>query len=175
MESTKTQPIVELQQVRKEYRQGHLQVQAVNGVDLTIQEGEFTAICGPSGSGKTTLLNLIGCLDTPTEGRVLVGGRDVSALSDSALADLRLRQIGHDERDHHVEAGHDDVRARHRNALAVPHIDDAYGLLGLARGLADVFGADDHASEAQAGGIGRVIKRYVTDWCKNDAFLIELV
>ena len=94
MESTKTQPIVELQDVRKEYRQGHLEVQAVNGIDLTIQAGEFTAICGPSGSGKTTLLNLIGCLDTPTKGRVLVGGRDVSSLSDSALADLRLRQIG---------------------------------------------------------------------------------
>jgi putative ABC transport system ATP-binding protein len=94
MESTLTQPIVELRDVHKEYRQGKLEVQAVNGIDLTIQAGEFTAICGPSGSGKTTLLNLIGCLDTPTKGSVRVGGQDVSRLSDSALADLRLRRIG---------------------------------------------------------------------------------
>ena len=89
-----SQPIVELLDVHKEYRQGKLEVMAVNGIDLTIQAGEFTAICGPSGSGKTTLLNLIGCLDTPTKGLVRVGGQDVSRLSDSALADLRLRRIG---------------------------------------------------------------------------------
>ncbi len=94
MESTMTKPIVELRDVHKEYRQGKLEVMAVNGVDLTIQAGEFTAICGPSGSGKTTLLNLIGCLDTPTKGGIRVGGEDVSRLSDSALADLRLRRIG---------------------------------------------------------------------------------
>ncbi|MBU1241855.1 ABC transporter ATP-binding protein [Myxococcota bacterium] len=87
-------PIVELQDVHKEYKQGKLEVKAVNGIDLTIEPGEFTAICGPSGSGKTTLLNLIGCLDTPTRGSVHVDGKDVSRLSDSALADLRLRKIG---------------------------------------------------------------------------------
>ncbi len=89
-----SQPIIDLKDVHKDYQQGKLEVRAVNGIDLTIEAGEFTAICGPSGSGKTTLLNLIGCLDTPTRGSVRVDGTDVSKCSDSALADLRLRKIG---------------------------------------------------------------------------------
>jgi len=88
------EPLVKLTGVHKEYAQGKLRVKAVDGVDLAISAGEFTAICGPSGSGKTTLLNLIGCLDSPTAGRIELSGRDVTALPDSALAELRLRRIG---------------------------------------------------------------------------------
>lgn len=86
--------LVKLTGVSKEYVQGKLRVTAVNGVDLTISAGEFTAICGPSGSGKTTLLNLIGCLDAPTAGRIEFDGRDITNLPDSALAELRLHRIG---------------------------------------------------------------------------------
>jgi putative ABC transport system ATP-binding protein len=63
-------------------------------VSLAVEPGEFMAVAGPSGSGKSTLLNLVGCLDHPTSGRVLVGGKDVAALGDDALSDLRARTIG---------------------------------------------------------------------------------
>jgi putative ABC transport system ATP-binding protein len=80
--------------VRKDYRLGATDVPALRGVSLAVEPGEFLAIAGPSGSGKSTLLNLIGCLDHPTSGRVLVGGTDVASLGDDALSDLRSRAIG---------------------------------------------------------------------------------
>ncbi|MDP6037177.1 MAG: ABC transporter ATP-binding protein [Candidatus Latescibacteria bacterium] len=87
--------IVELSGVHKTYLSGkNVQTHALRGLDLTIDKGEFAAIAGPSGSGKTTLLNIIGCLDTADEGRVVVDGQDVTALKDSALADLRRDRIG---------------------------------------------------------------------------------
>ena len=87
-------PIVQIKNVVKDYPLGKLSVRALRGVDLTIEKGEFTAIAGPSGSGKTTLLNLIGCVDVPTEGEVIVGGVSTSKLSDRKLTELRLRTIG---------------------------------------------------------------------------------
>mgnify|MGYP001546804027 CR=1 FL=1 len=86
--------IVDIQGLEKTYQQGKVEVHALRGVDLTIETGEFTAICGPSGSGKTTLLNLIGALDTPTKGTVKVGGEDLSKMSAGQLAKLRLNQVG---------------------------------------------------------------------------------
>ena len=86
---------------------------------------------------------------------------------------LCLRQIGHDERDHHVEAGHDAVGTGDRNPLAIFHIDDADRLFGLAGHLADVFGADDHAFQADAGGICGIVERSVACRCEHHAFLIE--
>ena len=88
------QPIVELQKVEKDYPLGKLVVRAVRGVDLTIGAGEFTAIAGPSGSGKTTLLNLIGCVDVPTRGRVVVDGQSTDELDDRGLTNLRLHKLG---------------------------------------------------------------------------------
>ncbi|MCO6485046.1 MAG: ABC transporter ATP-binding protein [Saprospiraceae bacterium] len=76
------------------YNPDTIPVHALRGVTLTIGSGEFTAIVGPSGSGKTTLLNLIGGLDTPSGGRVLVGGTDMSRLSGNALIDFRKNHIG---------------------------------------------------------------------------------
>ncbi len=87
-------PIVEIRGVIKDYPLGKLTVRALRGVDLVIDQGEFTAIAGPSGSGKTTLLNLIGCVDVPTEGDVRVTGLSTKDLSDRALTELRLRHIG---------------------------------------------------------------------------------
>ena len=86
--------IVELKSVEKDYPLGKLTVHALKGVDLTIDKGEFTTIAGPSGSGKTTLLNLIGCVDVPTNGEVVVDGQSTAKLNDRKLTDLRLHKIG---------------------------------------------------------------------------------
>ncbi|MFI5183960.1 MAG: ABC transporter ATP-binding protein [Vicinamibacteria bacterium] len=80
--------------VVKSYELGKTTVPALRGVSLAVEAGEFLAVAGPSGSGKSTLLNLIGCLDHPTSGRVLIGEQDVAALDDNALSDLRARTIG---------------------------------------------------------------------------------
>lgn len=86
--------VVVVDQVTKEYRLGEQTVRALLNVSLAIEPGVFMAIAGPSGSGKSTLLNLIGCIDTPTRGRVLVGGTDVTGQTPDQLARLRARSIG---------------------------------------------------------------------------------
>jgi len=86
--------LLELKDVKKIYQQGKIEIPALRGVDLEVEEGEFTTIFGPSGSGKTTLLNMIGCLDTPTEGEVSLSGKKVSDLSKKALAMVRRFNIG---------------------------------------------------------------------------------
>jgi putative ABC transport system ATP-binding protein len=86
--------IVTVKSVSKDYMLGKTVVPALRDVSLEIERGEFLSIAGPSGSGKTTLLNLVGCVDTPTAGAVLVGGKDTSKLSERALTDLRLHTIG---------------------------------------------------------------------------------
>ena len=80
--------------ITKTYNPDKIPVRALQGVDLTIEKGEFTAIVGPSGSGKTTLLNIIGGLDRPTNGTIEVGGQDISTLSDNQLIDFRKDNIG---------------------------------------------------------------------------------
>lgn len=86
--------IVELTDVRKTYQEGKVEVPALRGVNLTIEEGGFLALAGPSGSGKTTLLNIIGGLDTADSGGVMVNGNNLNALSQSQLAEMRLHRIG---------------------------------------------------------------------------------
>lgn len=87
-------PLLELKKVKKVYRQGKIEVPALRGVDMVVEEGEFTTIFGPSGSGKTTLLNMIGCLDTPTEGEIHLNGNRISDLSKKDLAMTRRHNIG---------------------------------------------------------------------------------
>lgn len=87
-------PIVEVSNVRKSYVLGSLEIPVLSGINLKIERGEFLAIMGPSGSGKSTLMNLIGCLDRPTEGQVLVRGRDLNKMSDEELARVRGLEIG---------------------------------------------------------------------------------
>jgi putative ABC transport system ATP-binding protein len=86
--------ILESRDVFKIYETRGVETRALNGVDLDVEEGEFTAISGPSGSGKTTLLNLFGALDTPTRGTIRLDGEELSSLGASALSDLRLRKLG---------------------------------------------------------------------------------
>ena len=85
---------IDAHELVRNYDQDKVPVYAVNGVHLHIQRGEFVALRGPSGSGKTTVLNMIGGLDRPTSGKVLVNGLDIGTLSDSALIDFRLKNIG---------------------------------------------------------------------------------
>ena len=85
---------VRLDDVRKTYQTGEVEVQAVRGVSIEIGRGEFVALMGSSGSGKSTLMNIIGCLDRPTAGRYFLDGEDVSSLSRDDLADVRNRKLG---------------------------------------------------------------------------------
>jgi len=86
--------IIQTFHLRKSYGIGEIQVNALDGVDIRINEGEFVAIMGPSGSGKSTLMNILGCLDRPSDGRYLLDGDDVSHLDKVQLAAIRNRQIG---------------------------------------------------------------------------------
>jgi putative ABC transport system ATP-binding protein len=86
--------VVDLSGVRKTYRSGSIEFEALRGIDMQIDEGEYVAVIGPSGSGKSTLMNLLGCLDIPTEGTYLLGGEDVSSMTEAQLAEVRNRRIG---------------------------------------------------------------------------------
>jgi putative ABC transport system ATP-binding protein len=88
------QPLISLKGVVKSYRRGRQTVEVLHNLDLDVQPGEFLALMGPSGSGKTTLLNLIGGLDRPTEGEVVVGGEHIDDLSGGQLAKWRARHVG---------------------------------------------------------------------------------
>ena len=94
MQEAMSEAVVRVESVTKEYAMGRTIVKALRGVSLEIQRREFLCIAGPSGSGKTTLLNLIGCLDKPTSGRIVLEGQDVSKLSSKELAWVRRRRLG---------------------------------------------------------------------------------
>ena len=87
-------PVIIVERVFKTYTLGDISVHALNGVSLRIDRGDFVAIMGASGSGKSTLMNVIGCLDSPTQGRYLLDGEDVRGMSEDALSDIRNRKIG---------------------------------------------------------------------------------
>jgi putative ABC transport system ATP-binding protein len=92
--SSMNKSIIELKSVKKIYQMDGIKVQALDGVSIKVEKGDFTAIMGPSGSGKSTLLHMIGVLDRPTSGKVILNGRDVSKLNDSQLARVRGKEIG---------------------------------------------------------------------------------
>ena len=88
------EPIAVLTRVERTYQLDAVSVPVIKGVDLLIRAGHFTVLLGPSGSGKTTLLNMIGCIDRPDHGEVIVAGCAVNSLSDDALSDFRAKHIG---------------------------------------------------------------------------------
>ena len=87
-------PVIDLSDVGKTYRSGSLQVEALRGISLRIEAGEYVAIMGPSGSGKSTLMHILGCLDVPSTGSYLLAGEDVGKLTETALAEIRNRRVG---------------------------------------------------------------------------------
>ncbi len=89
-----TETILSMKGIIKRYRMGGEDQTVLRGIDFEVSKGEFVAVLGPSGSGKSTLMNIIGCLDTPSEGTYVLHGRDVSRLDESELAQVRSREIG---------------------------------------------------------------------------------
>jgi putative ABC transport system ATP-binding protein len=87
-------PVIELKNITKFFTIGEVEVQALRGIDLLINRGEYVALMGPSGSGKSTLMNILGCLDTPTSGKYMLNNTDVSNLTDNQLAEIRNKEIG---------------------------------------------------------------------------------
>jgi putative ABC transport system ATP-binding protein len=86
--------IIRMSNIRKVYDTGKVKVEALKGIDLDVYPGEFLAIVGPSGSGKSTLMNLVGCLDTPTDGTYQIGGDNVAGVTRDELAEIRNRRVG---------------------------------------------------------------------------------
>tara|TARA_B110000967_G_C18866245_1_gene552861 strand:- start:790 stop:1497 length:708 start_codon:yes stop_codon:yes gene_type:complete len=89
-----TNPIISIQELKREFSVGSEIVRALKGIDVSINKNEYVAMMGPSGSGKSTLMNLLGCLDTPTSGTYNLNGTDVSSLKDNDLAEIRNKEIG---------------------------------------------------------------------------------
>lgn len=94
MTGAQKDPLIELRDVRKIYQLGDVEVAALNGISLDIEQGEYVSLIGPSGSGKSTLMNTLGCLDRPSSGRFRLAGTEVTSLSSDARAQLRNSQIG---------------------------------------------------------------------------------
>ncbi len=93
-DASESRPLIEVTDLTKRYMMGSQEVWALDGVSLSIEEGEYVAVMGPSGSGKSTFMNMLGCLDTPTGGMYHLRGEDVSTFSDNELAEIRNREIG---------------------------------------------------------------------------------
>jgi putative ABC transport system ATP-binding protein len=155
---------VELHEVSRSFGEGHTRVVALHPTSLTVAPGEFVAIMGPSGSGKTTLLSLIGGLDRPTSGRIVVDGQDLSKLNGSGLAVLRRRTVGYVFQDLNLLAG---LTARENVALPLEldgqparevraAADAVLESLGLAE-LGDRFPNDLSGGEQQRVAIGRAL------------------
>lgn len=139
-------PVAELISVAKTYQLDAVEVPVIRGVDLLVRPGHFTVLLGPSGSGKTTLLNLIGCIDRPDQGQVLVAGQPINELDDDQLADFRARHIGfifqnfnllpvlsaYENVEYPLVLAGSSARAR---ADRVPKLLDAVGLGDKARNL----------------------------------------
>jgi len=146
-------PIVELRDLHKHYHQGELEVKAVDDVSLTIEKGDFAALCGPSGSGKTSILNLIGGLDSVTSGKVILEGIDLSALKNGELAEIRKNRIGFVFQAYNLIP----VMTAYENAafvLDIQGVDPAVSRIQVMKTMADVglAGLEDRRPDQMSGG-----------------------
>jgi putative ABC transport system ATP-binding protein len=89
-----THSVIHLEEIRKSYFMGNQELKILKGIDIDIQKNEYVALMGPSGSGKSTLMNILGCLDSPTSGKYILNGNNVSTMPDNELADIRNKEIG---------------------------------------------------------------------------------
>ena len=145
--------IVELRGLDKHYQQGELKVKAIDNVSLTIEKGDFVALCGPSGSGKTSILNLIGGLDSATSGKVLLEGVDLSALSNGDLAEKRKNRVGFVFQSYNLIP----VMTAYENAafvLELQNVEPALIRAKVMKALADVglAGMEDRRPDQMSGG-----------------------
>src|SRR5215472_12432528 len=144
--------IIEARELRKIYHVGEVEVQALRGLDLTVQAGEFVSIVGPSGSGKSTLFHIIGGLTPPTSGKIRVGDRDLAAMSERDRTQLRRRTVGFVFQKFNLLpnlTARDNISlARYlggAKSAADPKFEEVLGLLGIAHRL-------DHKPNALSGG-----------------------
>ncbi|MGD0363141.1 MAG: ABC transporter ATP-binding protein [Bryobacteraceae bacterium] len=147
-----SEPLIEIRGLRKVYRVGKVDVQALRGVDLDVPPGEFLAIVGPSGSGKSTLFHIIGGLTPASSGTVRIGGQDISSLTDSGRTELRKKKVGFVFQKFNLlpnlTAGDNIAIARHiagRGQAREPEFDELLKLLGISERL-------DHKPAALSGG-----------------------
>ena len=145
--------IVELRGLDKHYQQGELKVKAIDNVSLTIEKGDFVALCGPSGSGKTSILNLIGGLDSATSGKVLLEGVDLSALSNGDLAEKRKNRVGFVFQSYNLIP----VMTAYENAafvLDLQNVEPALIRARVMKALADVglAGMENRRPDQMSGG-----------------------
>ena len=147
--------IVELKNIKRIYRSGSLAVEALRGIDLTIETGDFTSIMGASGSGKSTMMNILGCLDQPTEGNYFLNGEDVSTFKKDRLAQVRNQMLGFVFQNFHLLP-----RTTALENVELPLLYDREGLSwkqihNLAKDALDIVGlADrlDHTPNELSGG-----------------------
>jgi putative ABC transport system ATP-binding protein len=146
------QPIISIRDLRKIYRLGEVEVQALRGVDLDIQRGEFVSIVGPSGSGKSTLFHILGGLTPPTSGSIHIAGRDLLGMTDAERTDLRKTSVGFVFQKYNLLptlTARDNIEiARHiahKNGPLDSSFNDVLKLLGIAGRL-------DHKPRALSGG-----------------------
>jgi putative ABC transport system ATP-binding protein len=147
-----SEPLIEIRSLRKVYRVGKVDVQALRGVDLDVPPGEFLAIVGPSGSGKSTLFHIIGGLTPATGGSVRIGGQDISTLTDGGRTELRKKKVGFVFQKFNLlpnlTAGDNIAIARHiagRGQTPEPEFEEALKLLGISERL-------NHKPAALSGG-----------------------
>ena len=147
-----SEPLIEIRDLRKVYRVGKVDVQALRGVDLDVPPGEFLAIVGPSGSGKSTLFHIIGGLTPATGGRVKIAGQDISSLTDAGRTELRKNKVGFVFQKFNLlpnlTAGDNIAVARYiagHDRAPTPEFEEVLGLLGISQRL-------NHKPAALSGG-----------------------
>jgi putative ABC transport system ATP-binding protein len=140
--------VIDIQGLKKSYFLGNLEVPILHGIDLCIKQGEFVAIMGPSGSGKSTLMNMIGCLDRPTSGKVMLMGKDTNAITDNELAELRGFEIGFVFQNFNLIPR----LSAYENVLLPTYSNAKKGMdtSGRARDLLKLVGLDDRISHKPA-------------------------